>query len=74
LAPTPRWGPTEIWYSANGALVARTNLNAPQALRLNQDASGDLGPSMPLYSAGTLVERLDLPPFPARIAASVCWR
>jgi len=64
------WGPSEIWYSANAALVARTNLNAPQALRLIQDASRDVDPSLPLYSAGTLVERLDLPLFPARMAAS----
>ena len=64
------WGPTEIWYASNGALVARTNLNAPRALRLIHDAAKDLDPSLPLYSAGTLVQRLDLPLFPARMAAS----
>jgi predicted permease len=64
------WGPSEIWYVASGALVARTNMNAPQALRLIQDAARELDPSLPLYSAGTLVERLDLPLFPARMAAS----
>jgi|HubBroStandDraft_1064217.scaffolds.fasta_scaffold01356_9 predicted permease len=63
------WGPAEIWYAANGALVARTKLNAPQALRRIQDASRDLDPSLPLYSAGTLVQRMDLPLFPARMAA-----
>jgi predicted permease len=64
------WGPAEIWYTSNAALVARTKWNAPQALRLIQDAAKDLDPSLPLYSAGTLVQRLDLPLFPARMAAS----
>jgi putative ABC transport system permease protein len=64
------WGPTEIWYASNAALVARTNLNATQALRRIQDAAKDLDPALPLYSAGTLVQRLDLPLFPARMAAS----
>ncbi|MGA2739781.1 MAG: ABC transporter permease, partial [Bryobacteraceae bacterium] len=64
------WGPSEIWYTASGALVARTSLSAPQALRLIQHASRDLDASLPLYSAGTLVQRLDLPLFPARMAAS----
>jgi predicted permease len=64
------WGPSEIWYVASGALVARTSMNAPQALRLIQDAARELDPSLPLYSAGTLVQRLDLPLFPARMAAS----
>jgi predicted permease len=64
------WGPSEIWYTASGALVARTNLNANQALRLIRDAARDLDPTLPLYSASTLVQRLDLPLFPARMAAS----
>jgi predicted permease len=63
------WGPAEIWYASNATLVARTNLNAPQALRLIQDAAKDLDPALPLYSAGTLAQRLDLPLFPARMAA-----
>jgi predicted permease len=63
------WGPSEIWYASNATLVARTNLNAPQALRLIQDAAKDLDPALPLYSAGTLAQRLDLPLFPARMAA-----
>ena len=64
------WGPSEIWYASSAALVARTNLNSSQALRLIQDASRDLDPSLPLYSAGTLLQRMDLPLFPARMAAS----
>jgi predicted permease len=63
------WGPSEIWYASNATLVARTNLNAPQALRLIQDAAKDLDPALPLYSAGTLAQRLDVPLFPARMAA-----
>ena len=49
---------------------SQVNLNATQALRLIQDAAKDLDPALPLYSAGTLVQRLDLPLFPARMAAS----
>ncbi len=64
------WGPTEIWYASNAALVARTKLGSAQALRLIQDAAKELDPSLPLYSTGTLVQRLDLPLFPARMAAS----
>ena len=64
------WGPLEIWYSSNAALIARTNMNPAEALRLIRDASRDLDPTLPLYSAGTLLERLDLPLFPARMAAS----
>ena len=64
------WGPTEIWYTANGALIARTNLNTSQALLWIEDAAKELDPALPLYSAGTLVQHLDLPLFPARMAAS----
>jgi predicted permease len=64
------WGPAEIWYVPSGALVARTNLDPTQALRLIQGAVRDLDPSLPLYNAGTLVGRMDLPLFPARMAAS----
>jgi len=41
-----------------------------QAVRLIQDAAKELDPELPLYSAGNLVQRLDLPLFPARMAAS----
>jgi predicted permease len=64
------WGPAEIWYPASAALVVHADLNSAQALRLIRDAARDLDPTMPLYSAGTLVQRLDLPLFPARMAAS----
>ncbi len=64
------WAPLEIWYSANASLVARTRLSGMQAVRLIEEAARDLDPALPLYSAGTLLERLDLPLFPARMAAS----
>jgi len=64
------WGSTEIWYASNAALVARTSLQSSEALRLIQDASRELDPSLPLYSSGTLLQRLDLPLFPARMAAA----
>jgi hypothetical protein len=69
--PNPAWwGPSEIWYTPNAALVARTNLSPTLALRLIRDAARELDSSLPLYSAGTLVARLDLPLFPARMAAA----
>ncbi len=63
------WGPMEIWYNSSASLVARTALNPAEALRLIQEAARDLDPSLPLYYSGTLVQRLDLPLFPARMAA-----
>ncbi len=64
------WGPSEIWYVSSGALVARTRLNSAHAIRQIRDAVKTLDPALPLYNAGTLVERLDLPLFPARMAAA----
>ena len=64
------WTPLEIWYSSNAALVARTKLNGPEALGMIRSAVRDLDPTIALYSTGTLVDQLDLPLFPARIAAS----
>ena len=70
-APQPAmWRPFETSYSPNATLVARTRLNGMQAVRLIQDAAKELDPELPLYSAGNLVQRLDLPLFPARMAAS----
>ena len=64
------WTPLEMFYSANAAVVVRTGLNGAQALRLIRQTAHDLDPALPLYSAGTMVQRLDLPLFPARMAAS----
>ena len=64
------WTPLEITYTANASLVARTRMSGPQAVRLIEDAAHELDPALPLYSAGTLVQRLDLPLFPARMAAT----
>ncbi|HLY18608.1 MAG TPA: ABC transporter permease [Bryobacteraceae bacterium] len=64
------WTPLEVYYGANATVVARTSLDPPQAVRLIQEASRGLDPSLPLYFAGSLVKRLDLPLFPARLAAS----
>jgi predicted permease len=74
LSETPQpsyWTPLELYYSATASLVLRTKVPGRLALRQIQDAARDLDASLPLYSAGTLVERMDLPLFPARIAASV---
>ncbi len=64
------WGPVDMWYASAGVLVARTKLNSAQALHQIQECVKDLDPTVPLYSTGTLVHRLDLPLFPARMAAS----
>jgi predicted permease len=64
------WRPMEIWYSSNSALVARTKLNGPEALGEIRAAVRDLDPTIALYSTGTLLDQLDFPLFPARIAAS----
>ena len=65
------WTPLEMGYSANASLVARTRLSGPQAVRLIESAVRDLDPAIALYRSGTMVEHLDLPLFPAHIAASV---
>jgi predicted permease len=64
------WIPLEIWYSANASVVARTGLNGAQAVQLLRNAVRDLDPTVALYSTGTMTEQLDLPLFPARVAAS----
>jgi predicted permease len=64
------WVPIEIWYSPNAAVVARTKLNGPGAVQQIRDVVRDLDPALSLYSTGTLVALLDLPLFPARIAAT----
>ncbi len=46
------WGPAEIWYVPSGALVARTNLDPTQALRLIQGAVRDLDPSASALQCG----------------------
>jgi predicted permease len=64
------WRPLEIWYSANASVVARTQLNGAQAVQLLRNAVRDLDPTVALYSTGTMMQQLDLPLFPARVAAS----
>jgi predicted permease len=64
------WRPMEIWYSSNAALVARTKLDGPEALGEIRGAVRELDPTIALYSSGTLLEQLDFPLFPARIAAA----
>jgi predicted permease len=65
------WGPLEIWYSSSASLVARTKLNDAQAVQQLRNAVRDLDPTIALFNTGTLTQQLDLPLFPARLAASV---
>jgi predicted permease len=64
------WTPLEIFYSANVSVVVRTQLNSNEALGLIRGAVRELDPNVALYATGSMVEMLDLPLFPARLAAS----
>jgi predicted permease len=64
------WIPIEIWYSANASVIARTPLNGAQAVQLLRNAVRELDPTIALYSTGTMTQQLDVPLFPARLAAS----
>lgn len=64
------WTPLEVDYSANVSVVARTPLSSNEALRLIRDAVRALDPNVALYATGSMVEMLDFPLFPARLAAS----
>jgi ABC-type antimicrobial peptide transport system permease subunit len=48
----------------------RTPLSSTEALRLIRGAVRELDPNVALYGAGSMLEMLDLPLFPARLAAS----
>jgi predicted permease len=63
------WRPLEVVYSSNAALVARTKLRGPETLHMIESAAREIDPDVAIFSAGTMVEKLDLPLFPARIAA-----
>jgi len=67
---TAFWTPLEVFYSPVVALMARTNLNSNEALRAIRGAVRELDPNVALYATGSLVEMLDIPLLPARLAAS----
>jgi predicted permease len=67
---TAFWTPLEVSYSATASLVARTPLNSNEAVRLIRGAVRELDPNVALYGAGSMLEMLNLPLFPARLAAS----
>lgn len=64
------WAPIEQSYSANAAVVARTKISSTEALQQIRAAFRELDPSVAQYAAGPLSEHLDLPLFPARLAAA----
>lgn len=64
------WAPLEIWYSANASVVARTHLNGPQGVQALRQAVEAIDPTVALYATGTMTQQLDLPLFPARMAAA----
>ena len=64
------WTPLEVDYSPNVAVVARTPLGSNEALRLIRGAVRDLDPNVALYATGSMVDMLNMPLFPARLAAS----
>ena len=63
------WVPIDIFYGSNAALIARSRLNGAQAIQELRDAVRALDPTIALFSTGTLTYELDLPLFPARLAA-----
>ena len=63
------WVPLETYYSSSASLVARSRLNGPQAIQALHDAVRDIDPTIALFATGTLTHHLDLPLFPARLAA-----
>jgi len=64
------WTPLEEFYSSNVAVVARTALTSSEAVRLIRAAARELDPNVALYATGSMVDMLDVPLFPARLAAS----
>jgi hypothetical protein len=64
------WSPLETWYSPTASLVARTGLGATEALDSIRKTVGKIDPSLALHGTGTMQQQLDLPLFPARLAAS----
>jgi predicted permease len=64
------WTPLEMEYSPTACLIVRSGLRPPEALRLVRDTIAGLDPVIALDPVGTLSSRLDLPLFPARVAAS----
>jgi predicted permease len=65
------WKPLEIWHSASATLVMRTHLDPAQAIKMSQAAVQSIDPAVILFAAGGLEDQLDLPLFPARVAAIV---
>jgi predicted permease len=73
LAETQRpayWVPYEIWYNPGGSVVARTKMDGAGAVQQIRNVVRDLDPSLSLFNTGTMVQQLDLPLFPAHIAAT----
>jgi predicted permease len=64
------WTPLEMFYSANVSVVARTKLSDTEAVRLIRGTVREMDPNVALYATGSMVEMLNLPLFPARLAAS----
>ena len=63
------WTPLEMDYSPVVALMARTSLNSNEALRLIRNTVHEMDPNVALYAAGSLIEMLNVPLLPARLAA-----
>ena len=63
------WIPLQMFYSSNAALVARSAI-PDQALRQIETAVREIDPGIALYATATMTQQLDLPLFPARVAAA----
>ncbi|HEV2991168.1 MAG TPA: ABC transporter permease [Candidatus Angelobacter sp.] len=65
------WKPLETWNSASATVVARTQLNPGQVVESIRGVAGEIDSSVVLFAAGSVEDQLDLPLFPARVAAIV---
>ncbi len=62
--------PHELYYPSNATLVVRSPLAETEVLKRVQAVFRDLDPGLALFEQGTLARHLDLPLFPARLAAA----
>lgn len=65
------WKPLETWNSANATVVVRTNLKPGQVVETLRNVVREFEPAVVLFATGSVEDQLDLPLFPARVAAIV---
>lgn len=74
LSETPAlvvYRPAEQWLPMGLSIIARSHLPAPEALQLVTSAAHQLDGGLTLYDQRSIGEHLELPLFPAKMAARV---